>query len=58
MKGFFLLFAILGTISLAGLGISIAEGSLLGGFISILFLLFIMGIGFSQKKKVQDKGTV
>ncbi|WP_428908786.1 DUF5325 family protein [Niallia sp. Krafla_26] len=57
-KGFFLLLAFLGTLCLSGLSISIAEGSLIGGLVSIVILLFTMGLGFSQKKKFQEKETV
>lgn len=58
MKGFFLLLAVLGTICFIGIGICIAEGSIIGIITSVILLICIMGIGFSKKKKMQKKETV
>jgi Family of unknown function (DUF5325) len=58
VNGFFLLLALLGTLSFIGMGIFIAEGSFLGVLSSILLLIFVMGLGFSKKKKMKEKETV
>jgi hypothetical protein len=53
-----LLLAVIGTICLISIGISIAEGSTLGICVSIVLLILIMGIGFMTKKKMRENGTL
>jgi hypothetical protein len=55
---FFLLLAVIATISFLGIGIFIAMESFIGVIASILLLVFIMGLGFSKKKKINAKETV
>jgi arginine exporter protein ArgO len=54
----FLFLALLATISIMGIGIAIAERSILGIFASILSIVFVMGIGFKTKKKMRENGKL
>lgn len=56
IKSLFLLFAFIATACLLGIGISIAERSMIGIITCILLLTLIMGIGFKIKKNMRDNG--
>ncbi|WP_462409121.1 YlaF family protein [Neobacillus sp. Marseille-QA0830] len=53
-----LIFAILAAASIMGMGIAIAEKSMLGLFGCIVALVVIMGLGFKTKKKLREKGLL
>jgi hypothetical protein len=52
IKWLFLLLAIVAAACMAGIGISIAERSILGILISIIATIAVFGIGFSLKSKL------
>lgn len=52
IKWLFLLFAILAAACMVGIGISIAERSVIGIILCILATVAVFGIGFSSKKKL------
>jgi len=54
IKSLFLLFALVATACIIGIGISVAERSIFGIIISIFLLIMIMGIGFMTKKKMRE----
>ena len=56
MKWLFLLFALIATACIMGIGISVAERSISGMIACILLFILIMGIGFITKKKMREKG--
>jgi hypothetical protein len=51
IKWIFILFALFATASMMGIGIAIAERSIVGILFSVISLLIVMGTGFSLKKK-------
>ncbi|WP_042456017.1 YlaF family protein [Neobacillus dielmonensis] len=53
-----LIFAILAAVSIMGMGISIAENTMLGLFGCLVALIVIMGLGFKTKKKLREKGLL
>ncbi|MBP2239977.1 putative membrane protein [Cytobacillus eiseniae] len=53
-----LAFAIVATICIMGVGIAIAEESVVGILACILVLIFIMGFGFKTKKKLRENGSL
>ncbi|RFU71126.1 hypothetical protein D0469_04085 [Peribacillus saganii] len=58
IKWNFLLLAFLAAASMAGIGISVGERSLIGIIICILALIGIMGYGFATKKKMREQGKL
>ncbi|WP_050181566.1 DUF5325 family protein [Domibacillus robiginosus] len=54
----FLGFAVLAAACMIGIGIAIGEGSILGGALSIVLLLAVMGFGFSYKAKMRRAGKL
>jgi hypothetical protein len=58
IKWNFLVLAILATISIGSIGISIAEKSWIGIVAAIILLCAIMGYGFSMKKKMREAGKL
>ncbi|MCI2253241.1 DUF5325 family protein [Domibacillus sp. 8LH] len=54
----FLGFAVLAAACMIGIGIAIGEGSILGGALSIILLLAVMGFGFSYKAKMRRAGKL
>ena len=56
IKLLFLLFALIATACIIGIGISVAERSIIGIITCILLLILIMGIGFITKKKMRENG--
>ena len=58
VKWIFLIYAILSAASIIGIGVAIAEESIIGAVGSIIALILIMGLGFSQKKKMRESGQL
>lgn len=56
IKSLFLLFALVATSCIMGIGISVAERSIIGIICCILLLILVMGIGFITKKKMRENG--
>ncbi|WP_035321804.1 YlaF family protein [Peribacillus kribbensis] len=57
-KGIFILLSILAASSIAGIGISIAEESILAVVFCIVALVVIMGSGFSLKRRLRERGEL
>ncbi|NHM29642.1 YlaF family protein [Neobacillus terrae] len=53
-----LAFAILAACAIMGIGVAIAEKSILGGIGCIIALILIMGFGFKTKKKLRENGQL
>jgi arginine exporter protein ArgO len=53
-----LFIALLAAATIMGIGIAIAERSLMGILLCILGLVFVMGFGFKTKKKMRDSGKL
>lgn len=58
VKWLSLIYAILSAASIAAIGITIAAESIIGFAGSALVLIIIMGLGFSRKKKLREKGEI
>ena len=58
IKWNFLVLAILATIAIGSIGVSIAEKSWIGIVVAIILLCAIMGYGFSTKKKMREAGKL
>ena len=58
IKWIFLIFAILSAASIAGIGIAVAEESLIGVGCCVLSLIVIMGLGFKRKRKMRESGEL
>ena len=56
IKSIFLLFALVATSCIMGIGISVAERSIIGIISCILLFILVMGIGFITKKKMRENG--
>jgi|1186.fasta_scaffold105425_1 hypothetical protein len=56
IKSLFLLFALVATSCIMGIGISVAERSIIGIISCILLFILVMGIGFIAKKKMRENG--
>jgi hypothetical protein len=56
IKSVFLLFALVATSCIMGIGISVAERSIIGIITCILLFILVMGIGFMTKKKMRENG--
>ncbi len=56
IKSLFLLFALVATSCIMGIGISVAERSIIGIISCILLFILVMGIGFITKKKMRENG--
>lgn len=57
-KWIFLLLATLGAIFMVLIGFSIGAESIFGLIISILGVIVVFGLGFTQKKKMREKGLL
>lgn len=53
-----LIYAILAALSIMGIGVAIAEKSLLGVVGCIAAVIVIMGLGFTTKKKMRERGEL
>jgi hypothetical protein len=58
IKWIFVIYSILAATAIMAIGVFIGEGSLIGIIVSIIFLLIIMGLGFSTKKKMRERGEL
>jgi ABC-type nitrate/sulfonate/bicarbonate transport system permease component len=58
IKWIFLIFAVLSAASMMGIGIAIAEKSMIGVMSSIIALIFIMGLGFKTKRRMRESGEL
>lgn len=56
IESLFLLFALVATSCIVGIGISVAERSIIGIISCILLFILVMGIGFITKKKMRENG--
>ncbi|WP_313801482.1 YlaF family protein [Cytobacillus sp.] len=50
--------AIIATLCMMGIGIAVAEESIIGILAAIIALIVVMGIGFKTKKKMRENGTL
>ncbi|MFE8695336.1 YlaF family protein [Cytobacillus sp. FJAT-53684] len=53
-----LAFAIGAALCMMGIGIAVAESSIIGIFGAIITLILVMGFGFKTKKKMRENGTL
>jgi FtsH-binding integral membrane protein len=53
-----LIYSILAALSIMGIGVAIAEKSLLGVIGCIAAVIVIMGLGFTTKKKMRERGEL
>lgn len=53
-----LAFAFIATLCIMGIGVSVAEKSILGISGAIVALIFVMGFGFKTKKKMRENGLL
>ncbi|MED3624375.1 YlaF family protein [Neobacillus thermocopriae] len=53
-----LVYAILVTVCIMGIGVAIAEKSLIGVIISIVVGIIVMGLGFKTKKRLREEGKL
>jgi hypothetical protein len=58
IKWISLIFAILSAVSMMGIGMAIAEKSVIGVISCIVALIIIMGFGFKNKKKMRENGEL
>ncbi|MDP4086658.1 MAG: YlaF family protein [Bacillota bacterium] len=58
IKWIFLVYSILSAASIAGIGVSIAEKSIMGVIGCIVACILIMGFGFKTKKKMRENGEL
>lgn len=54
----FLALAIVATLCIMGIGIAVAEESIIGILTAIITLIIVMGFGFKTKKKMRENGTL
>ncbi|CAM3405121.1 YlaF family protein [Cytobacillus oceanisediminis] len=53
-----LAFAIGAALCMMGIGVAVAERSIIGIIFSIILLVFVMGFGFKTKKKMREDGLL
>ncbi|MDM5226380.1 YlaF family protein [Cytobacillus sp. NJ13] len=53
-----LAFAIGAALCMMGIGVAVAERSIIGMIIAIITLIFVMGYGFKTKKKMREDGLL
>jgi hypothetical protein len=58
IKWIFLIYAILAAASIMGIGVAIAEKSIIGAFSCIIAVIIIMGFGFNRKRKMREHGEL
>ena len=54
IKWISLIYAILSALSMMGIGIAIAEKSVIGAIGCVIVLILIMGFGFKTKRKMHE----
>lgn len=57
-KWIFVVLAFFAATCMGGIGIAVAERSILGILLSIIGLIALMGTGFIMKKKLREKGIL
>lgn len=58
IKWIFVVYAILAAASIMGIGIAIAEKSIIGALGCIMAVILIMGLGFKTKRKMRENGEL
>ncbi|WP_324611604.1 YlaF family protein [Bacillus massiliglaciei] len=58
IKWDFLLLAVLATIAIGSIGVFIAVKSWIGALAAVALIIFIMGFGFTRKKKLRESGKL
>lgn len=58
IKWIFVVYSILAAACIMGIGVAIAEKSILGTLGSIIAVVLIMGMGFKTKKKMRENGEL
>ncbi len=58
IKWVFLIYAILSAAFISGIGVAVAEESLIGVAGCTIGLVVIMGLGFKRKKKMRENGLL
>ncbi|MDR6998056.1 YlaF family protein [Neobacillus niacini] len=58
IKWTLLLYAILAAALIAGIGVAIAEQSILGTLGCIIAVILVMGMGFKTKKRMRENGQL
>jgi hypothetical protein len=58
IKWIFVLFAVAAAADIIGIGVAIAEESIVGILACIVLLVLIMGFGFKTKKKYREEGRL
>ncbi|PWW19810.1 hypothetical protein DFO73_1184 [Cytobacillus oceanisediminis] len=53
-----LAFAVGAALCMMGIGVAVAERSIIGIIFSIILLVFVMGFGFKIKKKMREDGLL
>jgi hypothetical protein len=53
-----LAFALGAAICMMGIGVAVAERSIIGVILAIISLIFVMGYGFKTKKKMREEGLL
>lgn len=53
-----LMYAVLAAAIIMGIGVTIAEKSILGTIACIIIFMIIMGLGFINKKKMRERGEI
>lgn len=54
VKWTFLVYAVLATVCIMGIGIAIAEKSVIGAIGCVIGIIAVMGLGFKTKKKMRE----
>ncbi|WP_026574740.1 YlaF family protein [Bacillus sp. UNC438CL73TsuS30] len=58
IKWTLLLYAILAAALIAGIGVAIAEQSIIGTLGCIIAVILVMGLGFKAKKRMRENGQL
>lgn len=57
-KWIFWVLATIAALLIVSVGFAIGAGSLLGVVVSILGIIIVFGLGFTQKKKMRERGLL
>ncbi|MBA4537920.1 YlaF family protein [Bacillus aquiflavi] len=58
IKWVFVLYAVAAAVSIGGIGVAIAERSILGILSCIIAVIVVMGLGFKTKRKMRENGQL
>jgi arginine exporter protein ArgO len=58
VKWTLLVYAVLAAVCIMGIGIAIAEKSLIGAIGCIIGIIVVMGLGFTTKKRMRENGEL